>query len=334
MPSSISSSERPLGTPLTQALALLTRAAWRFVVLAAAAWSTVLVLGLRAAVPLPATTDGAVVAAQLHRAGTLTSADLVVLGDSSAVTGVDVTALGRALGSEHAESLALIGFAGPASYAAVLDRLVERGVSPAAAVVLLHRESLSLDEGTFAVTPFEHAVAGATPRRFPSVVRDTKTRLASAVRETVALPMPGAWGVMYGTPAALREHLETHHGTMIDPTRASPSGGGVYRYPLADAVARRLPALRTSLARARLHCAVFGLTPVPAGRATHDLVERRATEQRIAALLGLPATAILALPPALPETLFATSAHLNGDGREVFTQIVAREVARQDGCGR
>ena len=312
---------------------LVVRGAWRTAVVVAVLVAIAMLATARGHVPLPANPDGVVAATQIARAETLPGAELLVLGDSSAMTDVDVDVLGRERGSTSAESLATLGFVGPAGYAALLERLTARHVRPHALVLLVHRESLVFTEDVFARSPYERAALGGAAHTVPSVVRDTKTALAGALRSVVPLPLIGPWGVAYGSPGDLRRHIERHHGTMVDPTpRRSRAGAGVYEYRLSEAVARRLPRLADALAAAAPRCFALGLTPDPAGHATHDLPQRHAVLARVAELLRVAPTALLELPPALADDLFATSAHLNAEGRRVYTPLVAAALRAKPGC--
>ena len=312
---------------------LVTREAWRTAVVVAILGAIAMLLTTRGRIPLPANPDGVVAATQISRAETMPSAELLVLGDSSAMTDVDVDVLGRELGVTSAESLATLGFVGPAGYATLVERLTARHVHPQVLVLLVHRESLVFGEDVFARSPYERAALGAAPDTVASVLRDTKTALAGVMRTVVPLPLVGPWGATYGSPGDLRRHIERHHGTMVDPTPMRPrSGGGVYGYRLSEAVARRLPRLADAIAAAAPRCFALGLTPVPGGHATHDLQQRHTVLARVAELLRVAPTTMLELPPALADDLFATSAHLNAEGRRVYTPLVAAAVRTKPGC--
>ena len=221
---------------------LVTREAWRTAVVAGVLVAIAMLATTGGRVPLPANPDGVVAATQIFRAETMPRAELLVLGDSSAMTDVDVDVLGRELGWASAESLATLGFVGPAGYAAMVERLTARHVRPQVLVLLVHRESLVFGEDVFAGSPYERAALGEAAHTVPSVLRDTKTALASVLRSVVPLPLVGPWGVTYGSPGDLRRHIERQHGTMVDPTPMRPRpGGGVYEYRLSEAVARRVP---------------------------------------------------------------------------------------------
>ena len=69
---------------------LVTREAWRTAVVVAILGAIAMLLTTRGRIPLPANPDGVVAATQISRAETMPSAELLVLGDSSAMTGVDV----------------------------------------------------------------------------------------------------------------------------------------------------------------------------------------------------------------------------------------------------
>jgi hypothetical protein len=308
-----------------------------------AAWRPLLVVALLLAaaasmvllVPpvVPPTIDGVVMDTQLARARTMERADVVLVGDSSGLAGVDPALVGARLG-RRVESLATLGFAGPASYGRLLELALAAGARPSIVLVVIHPQSLGYDESVFDITPYERSALGISRRTATSAFRDVKTALSGAILRVVDLPFPGSWGRAYGRASQLRTAIERSHGALPDPTDR-PVGASTPVYTLTDAVARRLPALGTALHRAQARCTFVALAPVPSpALSPAATAAREALLGRVRHLLAPAESTALDLPAALPAPLFASTTHLNARGRATYSQRVADLLSARRDCLR
>jgi hypothetical protein len=286
------------------------------VALAAAAATLLERAGVRH--PPPLDIESLIVQGQRERARTIPEADLLLIGDSSALMDVDSVALGEALG-RRAESLATIGFVGPAGYARLLRDYAASGRRVTTVLVLMSPVSLSLTEPEFDRRAFESMVVepvqGCGPARAGEVI------YRHLVAPTLALPLPGAYGRFYGGAAALEVALERGQGSLTDPNtwKAQPA---TITLRISDAVAKRLEILRRTLLELGARRVLSGLSPLPE-RALTDRNPK--LMQALSAELArrLDAEALAGLAFSLPDERFASLTHLNAAGRSAYSKELA-----------
>jgi hypothetical protein len=268
--------------------------------------------------------EDVIVEAQLGRAAKAAGSDVLVIGDSSALMDVDAAELGRALGGKRVECLALIGFVGPA---AQVEMALRAGGRAPVLVWLVNGASLALDERWLSGEPYEAWVMNGAPppRGLGHALRDLI--YAATVARTVARPLPGRFGEIYGLPEDLSREIASGHGTVTDPNRltglkAEPDG---YRFTLSAPVEARLPRAAELLRRVSADKIRVGLTPLPRTLAgAHTESSRREVQARLLDKLGLGAEAALATDVTFPDDHFATPTHLAARGRARFTAQLAR----------
>jgi hypothetical protein len=289
---------------------------------------------LAARLPAPATDEdmaNLVVGAQMRRAERLGPADLLVLGDSSGLMGVDAARMERPLG-RRVQSLATVGYVGPAGYARMLDRVATHTTERPQVLLLLSPVSLAIDEAGFATKGLgleTKVLAGPTVAPRESEVRPVELIYARLFAPLIRAPMPGRLGFHYGWPEDVARALDDGHGTLIDPNRfEEASVQRPTRFEVTPAVEARMRVLAVAL-RAHARAPLFAFTPIPQRAVGADTeATRAAARDRILALLGLPDSAYLALPTALPGSLFATSFHLDATGRQHFTELLVAELRK------
>lgn len=276
--------------------------------------------------------EAIIVREQLRRAVTIRPAVLIV-GDSSALMGVDAGRLSRNLGME-VESLATLGWVGPAGYGHFVSMVSRAFASPRVVILLMSGAGLVVDEGTFVATGYEKQVLGTTGRGAISV-RPESWRDRTYNRIFLALvdpPLPGSYGSYYGWPESIGRVLQRDHGSMIDPTVANWGVSGNYRFEVSEAVQRRLPRLADTVGDLGVGRLYFAITPIPQPAVGPDTILSRAEAlAHCTRLLRISEGAILPTPVALPQASFATFTHLNEAGRQSYTDTLARVLAARDG---
>lgn len=275
--------------------------------------------------------EGIIVREQLRRS-TVVRPQLLILGDSAALMGVDVRRLGQELHLQ-VESLATLGWVGPAGYAQLLDAVVQRAGPPEWVVVLMCGVSLALSEEQFAQAGYEMRVLSGTA----SGEEVTRASMRDRIYERLFSPLldpplPGRYGFYYGWPADIAATLERGHGSMVDPSVSNTASlAPSYRFEVSPAVSGRLRLFGHALrARGTARRRLFGTMPLPqtAVGPDSDATRRQALSQ-VMLTLHFPENSILDLPLALPYTQFASLTHLNAAGREVFTEILSRALRQR-----
>lgn len=281
---------------------------------------------------IPPSVEAIIVESQLERARAGQPADVLILGDSSALMDVDAAALGQALGGADVVGLGTLGFVGPKGYAAILDRYLDEvrdGAAPRLVVFLINSASLLLTASELEARGFESMVVAGRFQRPLGPVQGAREKLyLDVVAPALNPPLPGRYGQVYGWPDDLARVLDAESGTCTDPSEplpeAAPGSRRAYTFTLSEGVRDRLPVLRRALARLGPERVRVSITPIPHSK-EHDetAAARAAVAAELLAELGLPASSWLELPASLPDPSFATSTHLAPAGKSVYTQALA-----------
>jgi hypothetical protein len=271
------------------------------------------------------------VAEQLRRAATLPPQDLIFVGDSSCLMGIDVPALRRALPGRRIESLCTIGYVGPAGYARMIEAAAARG-APGLLVLVLHPAQFQRDPRWEPWAAF--GMPGAQDALPPGAMDALDHVRLAWLSPVLYTPLPGPYARYYGGEAALARTLVRRGGSLIDPaaglraasaaTPPAPTAKVAAAGPVSYA---RNPAFEMALATLRPVLAAFGpervrllIAPVPDTHHGPGAETARAAAARdIADRLGLPPTSILPTPATLPAADFSTPTHLHRRGARLFT---------------
>ena len=276
---------------------------------------------------VPTDLESIVLQAQQARARSIGAADLLIVGDSSGLMDVDAGRL-AALIERPVESLAVIGFASPRGFAALLGEYAKRA-QPTTILLVMHGESLNLPEQTFSGLGLEEqAVSGRRRRPAPPGVGARRRLFETLVAPLVDFPLPGAYGSYYGMGAELRRRLSLGHGSLVDPSQSWTAGQRIdYAFSVSDAVRTRLPAIDASVTfPATLNLII---SPVPWSALNTVTAESRdRASVQVLEALGSRWRRI-DTPVGLDDALFATLTHLNAHGRQQFTEQLAAALLAQ-----
>jgi len=288
--------------------------------------------GWRAQVaPGPPRVGGSVIVGeQMRRSRTIDAADVLIVGDSSGLVGIDPVELGHRL-DRTVRSLSVIGPVRGSGFIRLLRSYLGRGHAPEAIVLAIHPFSLMT-----AWKPGQGVDLAEVVRsdRWPSppLVEGAKSYLDETVlRGWLDEPLPGAWGEYYGNAASLRRFLWRQHGGLVDPApplAPLPERGVAVKYLLHADGRRSLRRMRELLDGVDAKRVFVALTPVP------DYLDRedpRATRDRflaeILAALGLPDSQGLHLPGTMATGEMTGPTHVSALGRRKLTEHVADALA-------
>lgn len=255
-------------------------------------------------------------------------ADLLLVGDSSCMMGVDAPALSERLGglSKSLNLGLIIGLSAKTYAEAVRTKIDNARVFPKVLILLISPAKLAEDQRnpwfedlwqSFAIS---HSSIEASPFEF------VRERLMGRLFSQ-SLKGNGAWE--YGFTSVIWDYLEAHHGSAID--------GGEFRWK-GKGEGRSFKVLSTlegeyldfqSIIGEQVPLFV-GLTPMPE---TYVGDSFEADREHMLATLSkwMPTAHILAnLPATLPGGVFATPTHLNEQGQRVFTRYLAEILRRED----
>lgn len=265
-----------------------------------------------------------VVETQRRRSHTIADADVLIIGDSSALMNVDPRQLSEEL-SARVESLATIGFMGPRGYAKLLTNYSERAKPIGSLVILMHPTSLAMSEEIIVGGRYEQLVLDDGPRADGNLFVEGRRELYNKwIDPAAALPLPGAYGRFYGWAETISRTIESNHGSMTDPHPADVVAKGAPPSEISPAVATRIPDLKAAIARSGARAACVGVTPIPARHPFSEETYQRFIET-FGEGLGVK-TRLSELPAKLPDPYFASMNHMTPEGRRVYTALLARQL--------
>jgi hypothetical protein len=291
--------------------------------------------------------DWYIVSEQVRRTETVSAPDLAFIGDSSCLMGIHVPTLRAAFPARRIESFCSIGYLGPASYAVLLDRMIERGATPRKLIVAIHPVQFVRDpswEGWVALIRNKQ-LSIPVHIGFPKGGLDYLQ--TDWIESLIYNPLPGVFGRYYGGRNEFISDIRESHGSAVDPSAAlsfpslasfsqdlathgpSPAGSQT-SYAFNLEFEKALSELARTVARIGADRVYLIVTPVPGstygGTSDRDFVLAR---QQVAARLGLPVSNIIETHGSLSNPHFSSSTHLNRWGRILFTQQIAELLTLQ-----
>jgi len=259
--------------------------------------------------------------------------EMVLLGDSSCLMGVEPVRLAARTGRSSL-GLATMSYLGLEAQGRLLAAYARRQPgSPRLVLLMMHPEALRLRETSSYHEELLDAVAAGLkppvqPGALPAVQRflglnEVRDRLLS---RCVPVPLAGSFGQLYGFSTDLWKFLDQHQGAAVDPNRFSAAEArGNAEYRLAKRIEGECLAFRRQLPPGTQ--LAVGLTPSPA---SFVLANHAETVTGLARQLGdwlRPELLLTNLPSTLSDRFFASTTHLNAEGRRVFTEALARELS-------
>ncbi|MEW6270852.1 MAG: hypothetical protein AB1689_16335 [Thermodesulfobacteriota bacterium] len=280
--------------------------------------------------PLPEYGSGlAIIDEQMRRSHALPRADVLVVGDSSSLYGVDPAALAEALAGMRVESLAAIGPVRPPGYVKLLENHLARGEAPRVVLLLLNPLGLADAVGEHERQEMYAVLADRWPQGSlrEGAVRALNFRLFGGVLEE---PLEGDHGRHYGSGRELRRALRRGHGSLLNPApralrapSAEKAQPGV-RYEMHDDGVRDLERVAQQLDAVDRSRILVGLMPAPAAMVGDETgPSRERMLRRVLDLLRLPPEQAIELPASLPTEEFVDPTHTTGAGRARLSAILA-----------
>lgn len=303
---------------------------------------------------------------QLQRLKQNRPEDIIILGDSSGLMGINPQQLSRATKLDVA-GYCTIAYAGPASYADMLDYIVSRGQRPQKVILALHPAEFDRQQDWEQWTVFVHEQLFMGDHNILIPKRPQAARQLIQAN-LVYSPMPRAFGLYYGSLRNLSDAIYETAGSAVDPTNPLPFYTNIHRpviSPLSFNQAHEKflapeeneeKTLPPPLAFLRRQSASMLYSPTQryydALVPLKDAIERygkkdvvivwtpmiiRTKEQFNDVVstikethrildLDINSSAICDYLFALPQELFSSSTHLNILGREMFTEALSKKI--------
>jgi hypothetical protein len=280
--------------------------------------------------------EGIILKEQILRANTLQDTDLLIIGDSSGLMGIDARNLSKQLGGLRVESLCSMAWVGPAGYAEMLEKTYNAGNRPKILMLVFNYAQFDR-KSEWEVWEKMAAENPLHPKHIPA--KGAIRQIYAKIIEPVAYnPLPGAYGQFYGDANAFSLFIRNNNGTAIDPN-AGLDVHSLDELQQVNANYSRKQDVAIDYTANQLFYAKLGdlskclpqfdsvymlVTPVPDSNYDSGSANtRQLTISKIAELLNVPDNHIMNLPPYLPAYYFSTGTHLNKWGREYYTDLLA-----------
>lgn len=268
---------------------------------------------------------------QMRRSHDRPYADILLVGDSSGLHGVDPLALEQDLAGPRVDSLSAIGPARPPGYAELLANHLEHTEAPRVVVLVLHPMGLMHGLERHKRSEMNAILSGAWPAQSfaEEAAKGLNFHLFRGVLEE---PFGGHHGRRYGNGRAMRRALRAGRGAFPH----SAPGGGVghesasadIEYEIHPQSRRHLAEMRTRLGDLEALGVYVALAPGPA---SIEGAASRASRERVLAavleILGLPPERALRIVATLPTAEFADFTHPSDAGRARLTRSLAQALS-------
>lgn len=285
--------------------------------------------------------DIQIVRAQMRRLVSTHNRAIIILGDSSALMGIDPSILQQKLG-KPIESYATLGVVGPEGYAYMLDLLSAEKSSIEYVLLVLHPVQFHREQYMEVWIPLLkdwNKTASLDPNRAPlDFVRGI------ANRYLVYSPLPGHYSLYYGSPEKFVGMINDNKGSAIDPgagikvnsLRAYsrlPNQGylpiAMDKYRITDSYRKALAHLKRSVTTFGREKIVLMPGPLPLGPNVGAQRTILADLKEIAEILELPHKNIVvpSITFSLDAKYFSSITHLNRFGKLLYSTKMVDEIA-------
>jgi hypothetical protein len=265
-----------------------------------------------------------VINVQLQRAHRMSTPDLVILGDSSSLTGINAKTLNSELAPLHVESLATFRGHSPRGHGAMVEDLIAQHKSPKFILYQVHPGAAQGDPKTI-----EH-LDRFTPQLKIQMAKgafaeDPRDKLLDIFAFVLREPLPGIYGARYGKPIQYAKYLNSDNGTIVDPYpfgyETKECGTREPKFEVTEDYKERLRALAGVFASSGAKVGIM-ISAVPCILETAEYRSFRENFKNLLVETFKDAT-FLETPVSYPNDLFATDTHVNDRGRARFTQDIS-----------
>lgn len=281
--------------------------------------------------PLPALdVDRTILLHQTQSSATPHKASLLLLGDSSCLMNVAAPEL-KLTNYSGVQNLGTLSYLDLEAYSALLQNYLSANSNSLRTIVLLmHPEALRLGTRnpyfSELMERYLRKEDWCDPRSFKLFcwlgVDIFRNRITSRL---IPSPLPGDYGQLYGFAPDLWNYLDANSGSAIDPHQFDlnkASGNPDYR--LHPSLQQAASAFRSTVPDGVT--LVVGITPSPEGFALRNHAQKhREMLHNFAQWLEAEVT-LTNLPATMAPEHFASTTHLNAEGRLIYSKLLAAEL--------
>ncbi len=268
-----------------------------------------------------------VVSTQIKRSEEIGTTDILLVGDSSSLMGVDVPYLFELLdGKYKIESLSTIANVSPKGHMKLIDNYYQRNGSPKIIIFQLNPITLADGPWVFAKKYEEWVLTGTEPLPF-LFVRGRDKIFRDAIAKILQFPMRNEYASKYGWPINVVNFIRNNKGTMIDPGPTIKWDHNSHYFALNLPYMLKLLQSREYIQRIKAEYFFFAFTPNVGSKISPEMLQTRSLVYSfILDILGLDINRQLNLPAVLPDSKFISTHHLNEKGRRLYTEHLASAI--------
>ncbi|NEQ64722.1 MAG: hypothetical protein F6K21_04295 [Symploca sp. SIO2D2] len=268
---------------------------------------------------------------QIERAKTIHNTDLLLIGDSSCLMGIDAPLLSHLL-NKKVESLCTLGFVGPEGYSELLRKYFSRGMKSNRVILVFHgiqmKRDSSWQQWVDYIKDYEFNQNSKS-----KLIHNPKNNILLLLNKFLFIPLHNKWGEYYGSDYSFSSFIRRHHGTAVDPNSplntyipvGSAPKSEAYRYEVNQQYEDSLEPLEQVLLEYNMHDkTMLMISPIPSSlQREQTMITRKSAIERISKRLNISDTEIIDLPSSLQARYFATNTHLAENGRNYYTRLLA-----------
>lgn len=270
-----------------------------------------------------------IIQAQIQRSHEIDKADVLIVGDSSALMGIDVLYLEKLLGSKRRiQSLATIANVSPKGHLKLVENYFLRHGAPEILILQLNPIALA-DSGEVFSKKYENWVLNDS-EPLPSVfLRGPEKIYRDGLALFLKFPMRHEYAKRYGWPQDVLSYLYENKGSMVDPGPKIPWTHDPHYFTVGLPYLHKFMQVKTYLDEIQPKRTLLVFTPnIESKNSPMTSLTRRLTYDFLIKLLGLSPQDQLSVPEALPDDLFISTHHLNEEGRRVYTEALAKALLK------
>ncbi|MDA9265638.1 hypothetical protein N9P87_01140 [bacterium] len=274
-----------------------------------------------------------VVASQMQRADNNLDAEILIVGDSSSLMGVNPTIVEKNLDTKlRVESLAAIASIYPSGFLKLVENYLKKNDPPQILIIQINPVTLS-DQPEWFQQKHRRWVEHNFRQSQSSLFDYPKRKFKSQMSKVVEYPLPNKYGEFYGWPTNLSKFFHSNNGTLVDPGPKIDWDDQPHYFAInTHYTTQFLQAARIINAIESPNVFLIFTPNILSKNSAETALTRSFSYSYAVRLLGLQEEDSLLLPETMADEFFISTHHLNKAGREEFSKILAE--ALNDWLGR
>ncbi len=271
-----------------------------------------------------------VVTEQIKRSNSNLIADILIVGDSSSLMGINPIEIEKKLNrSLKIQNLSTMAFVNPSTMINLVERFIKKNGFPE--ILILHFNPIVFNDNPGNIKNKDYQFyndwikTGFRKNKIDYEI--PRLKFLDLVSNLIIYPLPKNYGIQYGWTEDFISYLHDHNGTLIDPgpnLRYSPEE---HIFSINDYQMRELIKVKKLINNLGIENVYLAFTPNISIKMNNNSLEtRKMTYSNSLKLLGLDENKKLNLPEVLDKQFYVSTHHLNKEGRELLTNYFAMSI--------